>query len=90
MSIFSKIYGGSWSVKSSENLIKVEPSIKSGVVVEGTYGKQVCFLLTTGGKGYLPLSSQSTLNVGDEFPVAGATVITLSKEGEADIMRVQE
>ena len=90
MGLFAKLYGGSWSLKSTENLLTVDNSIKSGVVCDGKFGKQVCFTLTTGETGYLPLSRDSQLEAGEEFPVANAKVLTLSKSGEDDIVRVQE
>ena len=90
MGLFAKLYGGSWSLKSTEKLLAVDNTIKSGVVVEGNFGKQVCFTLISGEKGYLPLSRDSKLEAGEEFPIADAKVLTLSKSGEADIIRVQE
>jgi hypothetical protein len=90
MGLFAKLYGGSWSVKSTESLLTVDSSIKSGVVCEGKFGKQVCFMLDNGQTGYLGLSRDSKLEVGEEFPIATAKVLTLSKAGENDAIRVQE
>ena len=90
MGLFAKLYGGSWSLKSTEKLSAVEPTIKSGVVTEGKFGKQVCFTLTSGETGYTALSRDSKLEIGEEFPIANASVQTLSKSGEDDILRVIE
>lgn len=90
MGLFAKLYGGSWSLKSTENLLTVDSSIKSGVVTEGTYGLQVCCTLIDGRTGYVPLSRASKLVAGEEFPIANAKVLTLSKDGEDDIIRVIE
>lgn len=90
MGLFAKLYGGSWSLKSTEKLLSVDNSIKSGVVTEGKFGKQVCFTLVSGETGYAPLSRDSKLEIGEEFPVANASVQTLTKSGEDDIIRVIE
>ena len=90
MGLFAKLYGGSWSLKSTEKLLSVDNSIESGIVTEGKFGKQVCFTLTTGEKGYVALSRDSKLEIGEEFPIANASVQTLAKSGEDDIIRVVE
>jgi len=90
MGLFAKLYGGSWSLKSTEKLSAVEPNIKSAVVTEGKFGKQVCCTMVSGETGYVSLSRDSKLEIGEEFPVANASVQTLTKSGEADILRVIE
>lgn len=91
MSLFKKLYGGSFAVKSTESFAAKAPEVKSAMVVEGTYGLQVCCLMVDGKTtGYLPLSKNSQLSAGDEFPIATAKVLTLSKDGEDDIIRVVE
>lgn len=92
MNIFDKlrIYAGSWSVKSSRQFTADEVSaVKSAVVVDSQYGKSVCFFLNSGGQTYLPLSTNSTLEPGEMVDVSTAKIITLSKQGEADIERVE-
>jgi len=93
LSLLGKVYGGEnpWSVKSTETISPKEAkSIRAAVVVEGKFGNQVCFMLASGGTQYASLSRDSELEVGEEFPVAGAKFITLEREGDADIVRVQE
>jgi hypothetical protein len=90
MGLFSKVYGESYAVKNSVELLKAEPAIKNGVVESGEYGLSVRFNLKSGGYGFLPLSKSSSLAEGDEFPIAGAQVLTLGKEGVDDIVRVIE
>lgn len=90
MSLFKKLYGGSFAVKSTESFAAKAPEVKSAMVTEGTYGLQVCCLMVDGRTGYLPLSKSSQLSAGDEFPIATAKVLTLAKDGEADIIRVVE
>ena len=92
MNIFDKlrVYASSWSVKSSRQFTADEVSaVKSAVVVDSQYGKSVCFFLNSGGQTYLPLSTNSTLETGEMVDVSTAKIITLSKQGEADIERVE-
>ena len=42
-----------------------------------------------GGITFIPLSNDSTLGVGDSVDLSKAQLLTLSKEGEADINRVK-
>ncbi len=90
MSIFKKLYGGSWSVSKSQPLAEVAPEVKSGRIVEGQYGLQVVCTMQDGRTGYMPLSKNSELQAGDELPMATAKVLTLSKEGEDNTYRIVE
>ena len=90
MGLFKKLYGGSFAVKSTKSFATEAPEVRSAMVVSGTYGLQVCCTMVDGRTGYLPLSKNSQLSAGDEFPIATGKVITLGKEGEADIIRVIE
>lgn len=90
MSLFKKIYGGSYSVSKTALLTSLEARVKSAMVVAGEFGLQAKCDLGDGKLGYLPLSKNSQLKDGDELPLATAKVITLSKEGGDDIIRVIE
>ena len=91
-SIFEKlnIYASKWALTSSRSFSSEELSVvKSAVVVDSDYGKSVCFFMKSGGKTYLPLSTESSLVAGEEVDLSTAKIITLSKSGESDIMRVE-
>ena len=91
-SIFDKlnIYASKWALKSSRPFSSEELEVvKSAVVVDSDYGKSVCFFMKAGGRTYLPLSTESSLEVGEEVVLSTAKIITLSKSGESDIMRVE-
>lgn len=90
MGLFKTVYAKSYEVVNTEDLLSLEPGIANGVVEEGKFGPSVRFNLKSGGYGFVSLSRDSSLEVGDEFPLAGAKVITLAKEGEDDITRVIE
>jgi hypothetical protein len=92
MNIFSslKVYAGKWSVKSSRDFSEEEiQAIRSASVVPSEYGNSVCFMMVNGGQTFIPLSTQSTLGVGDKVDITKAKLLTLEKQGEADIYRVE-
>lgn len=95
MSVFSKFkeYGGSWNVTDTEKISKAEVAeIKSAEVVtkEQKWGTSIsiCFLMKNGRKRFGALSKMSDLEVGDKVDPKSITFLTLSKDGEKDIYRV--
>ena len=92
MSIFDKleVYAAKWAKTASRGFQAEEiAAVKNAVVVESDYGNSVCFFMKAGGRTYLPLSTESTYEVGDKVDLTSAKLITLSKSGEADISRVE-
>lgn len=92
MNIFNsiRVYAGKWQVKDSRSFSQEElDAIHRASVVDSQYGLSVCFFLKAGGQSFIPLSSTSSLNVGDVVNLAAAKLLTLSREGDADIMRVE-
>lgn len=92
MNIFSalQVYAGKWNEKevrafSSEELAAIE----SAKVVDSQYGQSVCFMMKSGGMSYIPLDQNSSKAVGDAVNLEEASLVTLSKQGEADIYRVR-
>lgn len=91
MNIFTslQVYAGKWSVKTRRVFDAEEiNSVKSAVVVPSQYGNSVMFTMVTGGQTYIPLSNDSTIAVGESVDLAKAQLVTLTKEGELDIVRV--
>lgn len=91
MSIFSslKIYADKWSEKECRNFTAEEiAEVESAVVVESNFGYSVCFTMKAGGQHYIPVDMQSECSVGDMVDLTKAQVKTLTKRGEADILRV--
>lgn len=85
-----RVYAGNWNLTGSRNFTDEEIAcIASNEVVASQYGKSVCFTMVSGGKTFIPLSTNSSLNIGDSLDMKTAKVLTLSKAGEADIMRVE-
>ena len=92
MNIFSslRIYAGKWALKESRVFDEEElAAISSAKVVPSQYGNSVCFMMVSGGKAFLPLDQSSTLGVGESVDLSKAELLTLTKEGEADIYRVK-
>ena len=91
MNIFAslQVYAGKWSVKSTRAFDAEEiNTVKSAVVVPSQYGNSVMFTMVAGGQAYIPLSNDATVTVGESIDLAKAQLVTLSKEGESDIVRV--
>lgn len=92
MNIFNaiKVYAGKWQVKDSRAFSQEEiDAVAKASVVDSQYGLSVCFFLKSGGQSFIPLSSTSSLNVGDAVNLSAAKLLTLSREGDSDIMRVE-
>lgn len=92
MNIFNslRVYAGKWAVKSSRDFSQEEiDAISSASVVDSQYGNSVCFLMKSGGQTFIPLSTNSTLGLGDSVDLTKAKLLTLGREGEADIYRVE-
>lgn len=92
MNIFDDLrkYAGKWSVKASRSFSPEEISlIKKAEVVSSEFGNSVCFHLISGEMSFIPLSVNSTLNVGDTVDIQKAQLLTLGRAGDADIQRVE-
>ncbi len=91
MNIFEKlqVYGGSWNVINSRPFAAEEiAAVKSAQVVSSEYGNSVCFFMKAGGQTYIPLSNQSSLTVGDDVDLTKAKILTLHRDGNDDITRI--
>lgn len=83
------VYGGSWNVVDSRSFDAEEiAAVKKAEVVSSQYGNSVCFFMKSGGQVYIPLSNQSSLTVGDTVDMAKAKILTLHRDGDEDIARI--
>ena len=92
MNIFEslKSYAGKWSVVNSRNFTQDEiNAVSSAVVVSSEYGNSVCFHMVSGGMTFIPLSNNSTKGIGESVDLNQCKLLTLSKQGEADINRIE-
>jgi len=91
MNIFSalRVYAGKWSVKETKKFSQEEIDlVDRAEVVDSQYGQSVCFFMKAGGMTYIPLDQNSSKAIGDTVDLSQASLVTLSKQGEADIYRV--
>ena len=91
MNIFSalRVYAGKWQVKDTKSLSKEEIDlVDRAEVVDSQYGRSVCFFMKSGGQTYIPLDLNSSRAAGDAVDLSKVSIITLSRQGEADIYRV--
>ncbi len=91
MNIFSalRVYAGKWQVKETKSFSSEEIAlVDRAEVVDSQYGQSVCFFMKAGGMTYIPLDQNSSKATGDTVDLSSAKLVTLSKQGEADIYRV--
>ena len=92
MNIFSalRVYAGKWQVKETKKFSQEEIDlVDRAEVVDSQYGQSVCFFMKAGGMTYIPLDQNSSKATGDTVDLSRASLVTLSKQGEADIYRVR-
>lgn len=64
-------------------------AVSKATVVDSQYGQSVQFLMVSGGMTFIPLDQNSSKATGEEIDLNQAELVTLGKEGEADIYRVR-
>ena len=85
-----RTYAGKWAEKSRRAFSAEEvDAVSNAVVVNSNYGLSVCFMMKSGGQTFIPLSNTSSKGVGETVDLNEATLVTLEKQGEADIVRVE-
>lgn len=92
MNIFDSMrkYAIGWTVTAERNFNADEiNSVSSAVVVDSQYGKSVCFHLKAGGQSFIPLSNTSEKSVGDAISLKDSKLVTLSRPGDSDIVRIE-
>ena len=91
MNIFSalRVYAGKWNVKDTRAFTSEEiAAVDTAKVVDSQYGQSVCFIMKSGGQTFIPLDQNSSKATGDTVDLNAASLVTLEKQGEADIYRV--
>lgn len=89
LNFLSKAYAGSWNKTNEKNLSTEElADVKKVLVVSSDYGLSACFMFKSGSQRYVPVSNESSLIEGDNVKLDSIKIITLEKEGEAPIYRL--
>ena len=86
-----QVYGENWQ-KVNERAFNADEiaSVRSNSVVNSQYGKSVCFFLKGGGQSYIPVSKQGAdPALGSSIDLTTAKLVTLHREGDGDILRVE-
>lgn len=79
-----------WHVKEERSFTDEEiNAVQNAVVVSNQYGYSVCFYMKAGGQSYIPLTRDSEIGVGEDVNIMDLRLMTLSREGNDDIMRVK-
>lgn len=79
-----------WRVKEERPFTAEEiNAVQKAVVVANQYGKSICFYMKAGGQSYIPLTHNSEIGVGESVNVINLRLLTLTREGDNDIMRVK-
>lgn len=93
MNIFASLrtYAGKWAVKGEPRNFTEEEinAVREAVVVPSAYGMSVCFFMKSGGQTYIPLSTTSSKGTGEVIDLKTAKLVTLQKDGESDILRIE-
>lgn len=84
-------YAGNWNVTARQNFTDNEiNSVSRTEVVPSEYGLSVCFFFKTGGQSYLPVSRDSIeVEIGQSVDLKKCEVLTLSREGDSDIQKIE-
>ena len=86
-----RVYRGKWNVKSVDKFDADEAEkCSSAVVVPSEFGQSVCMTLKSGGTQYMPLSNTSrAVANGEQVNLADCNVVTLGRDGDDDIYRIE-
>lgn len=83
-------YAENWQVVNSRSFNAEEiAAVRKAEVVPSQYGNSVVFFMKSGGQTYIPLSRDSEKVVGDTIDLHEAKLLTLHRDGDDNIMRVQ-
>lgn len=84
------MYAGNWQLVDSREFSQEEKNlVTSAHVVDSQYGPSVCFMMKSGQRAYIPVSSKSDLQIGDAVDLNTRKVVTLHREGDGNINRVE-
>ena len=87
-----RLYRGKWNVKSTEAFSASDiAGVSRAEVVASEFGKSVCLHLSNGGMKFMPVSSSSKVDapVGSNVDLTKCNCVTLGREGDADIYRIE-
>ena len=86
-----KLYNSEWTEVNNRKFTPEECAAVQGVsVVASQYGKSVCFFMKRGGQTYIPMSNHGNdAALGSSIDMHNAKIVTLHREGDGNILRVE-
>ena len=86
----SKAYGvARWKKTNEKSLSKEDlADVKKVFVVSSDYGLSACFMFEGGSQRYVPVSNESSLSEGDSVKLNSIKILTLEREGDEPIYRL--
>lgn len=79
-----------WKITNSRSFTQEEISeVTDTRVVKSQYGLSVEFSMKKGGVSYIPIAGKDIISIGAKVNLHTAKILTLSKDGEKDIYRIE-
>ena len=83
-------YAGKFEEISRRNFTAEEiNAVTRAEVKSSDYGLSCCFFMKSGVRKYIPMSTNSNYQLGDTVDLKTAQVITLHRDGDGNILRVE-
>jgi hypothetical protein len=92
MSLFDGLqsYAGKFEEIGRRNFTAEEISAVARAEVKSSdYGLSCCFFMKSGVRKYIPMSTNSSYQLGDTVDLTKAQVVTLHRDGDGNILRVE-
>ena len=85
-----EVYRGKYEESGRTNFSSEDISaVANAKVVNSKYGLSACFFMKSGGTTYIPLAEGVVATAGDNVPMEEVEVLTLSRAGDNDILRLE-
>lgn len=83
-------YAGKFEEIARRNFTAEEiNAVARAEVKSSDYGLSCCFFMKSGVRKYIPMSTNSSYQLGDTVDLATAQVVTLHRDGDGNILRVE-
>lgn len=85
-----KMYAGKWQLIKTEPFSKEDKErVERAYVTNSQYGLSVCFVMKTGGLFFKSIAEGCVAKAGDPVDMDKALLLTLAKQGCANIHKIQ-
>ena len=84
-----ELYKGSYEETGRTNFSDEDiNAVDKAEVKSSKFGLSACFFMKSGGKTFIPLAQDVVANEGDVIDMKSVEILTLSRAGDSDILRV--